>query len=152
MPEHIGVGGAWKAVTGQWVGVGGAWKLVTQKWIGVGGAWKLAYSALTATAINIYKFADGPTLNGTVTSDATPAVTVSGGSGSYTYSWAHVSTSQGNTPTILSGGTTDSPRFTVTAQNLVPSISVWTVTVTDSTYLNSTTASPTITLEWDDNR
>lgn len=149
MAEHVGVGGAWKAITGQWVGVGGAWKLVTQKWIGVGGVWKLAYSALTAVISDVTKNQIGSGASGNVTSDAASIVTPSGGSGSYTYSYTLNSVTSGPTPSISSGGTTGSPRFqALSVSDGTPSVSTWTGTITDSTYGNSVQDTFTVTLRW----
>lgn len=63
MTLSVGVGGAWKSVTGWAVGVSGVWKTVAQGWVGVGGAWKQFYAALSLPG----------TLNVTVVASPGPA-------------------------------------------------------------------------------
>jgi hypothetical protein len=149
MTEHIGVSGAWKPIVGQWIGVGGAWKSITAKWIGVGGAWKLCYSALTAVASNITKNSSGFATSGTVTSNGDAVSTVTGGSGSYTYSYSLLGTTSGPTATIISGSATNSPVFrAVAVEDGTSSITEWRQTVTDASFGNVTTDDFTVTLTW----
>ena len=150
MSNWIGVGGSWKAVTNQYVGVGGSWKQIEQKWIGVGGSWKLEFSALAETHdLNTYGVASGAASSGTVnTSPDIPNLVVTGGSGSYTYSWYHVTTLSGNTPTCLSP-TSANPYWTATVTDGTQSLSQWRCTITDSVYGNSITSDvATIGLTW----
>lgn len=146
MSQHIGVGGAWKPIVGDWIGVGGAWKRVSQEYIGVGGAWKLMYSALTVAAPDVSGSNSGFAASGSVTSSTCiPVVTY--GSGSYTYSWAHVSTASGNTPSI-SNASVANVSWSATVTDGTQSVSTWRLTVTDTTYGISETDDVTVTLAW----
>lgn len=62
---------------------------------------------------------------------ASPNTTVTNGSGTYTYSWAVVSTASGNTPSI-SSSTAQNPSWNTAVADGTPSDSTWRVTVTDS--------------------
>jgi len=151
MTDYIGVGGAWKTKAAEWIGVGGAWKAIAAEWIGVGGAWKLCYSALAVTASNVTGSSSGAAASGLVTSSTSPSTTPSGGSGNYTYLWAHVSTSSGNTPGV-SLSTLANPSWSATVADGTDSVSTWRVTVTDTTYGVSATDDITVTLTWTDIR
>jgi hypothetical protein len=149
MSEHIGVSGAWKPIVGQWIGVSNAWKIITNKWIGVGGVWKMAYAALTADAVNVFKNTSGSGSSGTVTSTGSTVTTVTGGSGSYTYSYSLLTVTSGPTASVFSNSTTDHPSFRSTSvSDGTPSVTQWRVTVTDSSYGNSTTDDFQVTLSW----
>jgi len=102
-------------------------------------------TSLSVTVSNISKTAFGYGSSGTVTSNSA-STTVSGGTSPYTYSWSHISTTQGNTPTI-SNSTVDNPTFSATVIQDNQSISTWQLTVTDNV---SATASTyvTVTLTW----
>lgn len=104
-------------------------------------------NALSVSGSPVYGFNSGPSILGTVTS-ANASLTVSGGTSPYTYSWSHVSTSSGNTPSI-SSSTASNPTFTATVSDNVSSVSSWQVTVTDNA---SATASTyvSVTLTWFD--
>jgi hypothetical protein len=149
MAEYIGVGGDWKVKAAEWIGVGGEWKVVAVEWIGVGGEWKVMYSALSVGATDVTGYAEGLAASGTVLSDAT-STTASGGSGNYTYLWAHVSTASGNTPSPGGGTqlTSQNPRWTATVADATDSVSTWQVTVTDTTYGVTATDTITVTLDW----
>ena len=108
----------------------------------------VASTDLSVSANTVHGFGFGASASGSVTS-APAALTVSGGTSPYTYSWSHVSTSSGNTPTI-SSSTADNPTFTATVTSGTSSISTWEVTVTDNV---SATASTyvSVSLTWFDN-
>jgi hypothetical protein len=105
-------------------------------------------ATLSVSANNVNGFDSGPNFSGTVTS-GTASVTVSGGTSPYTYSWSHVSTSNGTTPSI-SSSTISNPYWSGTVSDGNSSVSTWQVTVTDNA---SATASAyvTVTLTWFDN-
>ena len=145
MTINVGVGGAHKNVIGMWVGVGGAWKYVTRVDAGVSGAWKLAFAPLELTCNDISGENLGTAFSGSVR--ATANATVQYGSGNYTYSWVHNSTSSGNTPSI-SSATALNPTFTAAVTAPTNSVSSWTLTVTDSTYGISDSVTVTVTLDW----
>ena len=88
-----------------------------------------ASTGLSVSANAVYGFNSGPSISGSVTSSAA-VVTASGGTTPYTYSWSHISTTSGNTPTISSSSISN-PTFTATVFDGVISISTWQVTVTD---------------------
>lgn len=100
---------------------------------------------LAVSANAVYGFNSGSSASGSVTSSAA-VLSVTGGTSPYSYSWSHVSTSSGNTPTI-SNSAISNPTFSATVSNNVASISTWEVTVTDNV---SATASTyvSVTLIW----
>ena len=100
---------------------------------------------LSVTANAVFGFNSGPSATGSVTSSAA-VVTASGGTTPYTYSWTHVSTTSGTTPTISSSSISN-PTFSVTASSGLPSTSTWQVTVTDDAS-NSASAYVSVTLSW----
>ncbi len=78
-------------------------------------------------------------------------VSVQGGTGGYTYSWALISNTQGPTQSVLSGGTTANPVLRALSVNDgLPSICTWRVTVTDSGG-RTKTKDLTSTLTWTNN-
>ena len=148
MPFSVGVGGTNRTVAAMWVGVSGAWRPIQLASVGVGGAWRVGHSALGVTVTDVDGGADGFAASGAVTGTGT-ATTPSGGSGSYTYLWEHVSTSSGNTPLIVGGDATQAnPTWGSTVADGTPSVSVWQVTVTDTTYGVTATDTATVTLTW----
>lgn len=150
MAEYIGSGGAWKGIQSQYIGASGAWKVIQNKWIGAGGVWKLIFSALTVTASDVTKSQTGLAQSATVTSNVQTVVTATGGSGTYSYSYA-LQSYTGAVPSLSSGGTTASPRFsaTITADTATQtgeSNSVWLATVTDTASGATATAQFNVTL------
>lgn len=138
MSKWVGVGGSWKPVTNMWVGVGGAWKQIEQKWIGVGGAWKLAYSALSASvSATVSGSAVGVTPTGYVSTTGDSAdLSVTGGSGNYTYQWYLRSIVAGVEAEITGSTTADPLWFYSGVADGVQSHTVWYCRVTDATYGN----------------
>lgn len=111
----------------------------------VGTVGSIPDTELSVSVVNISKVQLGSGASGSVTSD--PAnTTVSGGTSPYTYSWSHIATTQGNTPSI-SSSTVNNPTFNATVYDGYQSISTWQLTVTDNV---SDTASTyvTVTLTW----
>lgn len=145
MTIHVGVGGAHKNVIGMWVGVGGAWKYVTRVNVGASSAWKFAFAPLEVTCGNISGENGSTAFSGSVTGTAN--ATVQYGSGNYTYSWVHNSTSSGNTPTVSSASALN-PNFTAVVTAPTNSVSSWTLTVTDVTYGITDSVMVTVTLDW----
>lgn len=110
----------------------------------------MAGVTLKVTATNVSGAASGPAASGPVQSGNT-TTTVTGGSGTYTYSWAHVSTASGPTPNI-SSVTISNPSWGHPSVDDTPnSLSTWRVTVTDTFYNISSSATMTVTLNWTDN-
>ena len=90
---NIGVGGAWKQVT-PYIGVAGAWAQITGYWIGVGGAWKSM--AILPMVVSVSPTSASGSLSASalftrpnVTSSSV-TVSVTGGSGTFTYAWSVV--------------------------------------------------------------
>jgi len=87
----IGVGAAWKSIT-PYIGVGGAWKQITGYWIGVGGVWKsmavlpMSLSVSPTSASGAGSFFP-PTSRHSVTTNSV-TLSVSGGSGAFSYTWS----------------------------------------------------------------
>lgn len=104
----------------------------------------------TVTVAAITGTASGAAFSGDVTS-AAASVTLTNGTASYTYSWEHVGTILGETPTC-SSTTAASPTFSRTAvDSNEPSTSIWRVTVTDSKG-NVANAQAYVRLIWIDTR
>lgn len=145
MTLQVGVGGSWKTPTTIKVGIGGNWKTVQQVLVGVGGAWKTAYSALSATASNVSATRTG-SFGGSafVTSSASPSTTVTGGSGNYTYLWELVDDNGYDYAPTTATSTAQNPTWSQRVYDGDTATSTWKVTVTDTTY--NTTATATITL------
>ena len=96
----VGVGGAWKSVT-PYIGVGGVWKQVTGYWIGVGGAWKsMAILPMTVSASPTSASGSGsytaPLAQPNVTTGSV-TISITGGSGTFTYAWTVVFNPTGST-------------------------------------------------------
>lgn len=89
--------------------------------------------ALSVTSGDAQGEDQGFSASGTVTyHDAVPpTLAVAGGVTPYTYSWAWVNTVSGNTPSIT-GATTGNPTWSATVNEVTPSVSNWTLTVTDA--------------------
>jgi hypothetical protein len=104
---------------------------------------------LSVTANAVFGFNSGAQTSGTVTSSAA-VVNASGGTTPYTYSWTHISTASGSTPTI-SDSAISNPTFTATVTSNQIAISTWQVTVTDDDS-NSASAYVSVSLTWFDTR
>jgi hypothetical protein len=115
------------------------------------GALAQGFPPLVVVCSNASGNSGGLSGSGNVASDTGGHVTVSGGSGSYSYSFTRLSTSQGPSPTILSGDGTADPVFrALSVSDGTPSISTWRVTVTDEAG-NTQTDDFTVTLTWTNN-
>jgi len=104
---------------------------------------------LSITANAVYGFGSGAASSGSVTSNAA-VVTPSGGTSPYSYSWTHVSTTSGTTPTISSSSISN-PTFSATVTSGQIALSTWQVTVTDNAS-NTATAYVSVSLTWFDTR
>ena len=103
---------------------------------------------LSVSANAVHGFNSGASSSGTVTSSAA-VVTASGGTTPYTaYSWSHISTSSGVTPTI-SNSAISNPTFSATVINFQTAVSTWEVTVTDSAS-NTASTYVSVSLTWFD--
>lgn len=103
-------------------------------------------SAMSVTASNVSGSAGGFANSGDVYGSGTKT-TVTGGTAPFTYSWAHISTSSGDTPAI-SGPTTANPSWSANVDDIPASVSTWRVTVTSSGGVSSAQATITVTLNW----
>lgn len=89
----------------------------------------------------------GPSATGSVASSAGPTVTPLNGSGNYSYSWVHISTSSGDTPSC-NDEADQNPTWVATVADGTNSVSVWEVTVHDLDTGQDETAQTTVTLIW----
>ena len=82
----VGSGGANKTVTKMTVGVSGVHKNVTNGWVGVSGVWKkfFVWFTVSVAPTSLTKLTAG---TGVIFTDDPAVVTVTGGSGSFTYAW-----------------------------------------------------------------
>lgn len=107
-------------------------------------------SAMSVTASNVFNSSGGFASSGSVNSSgAPPSPVVTGGTSPYTYSWAHVSTSSGNTPGI-NNASTENPVWSATVQAGIDSVSTWRLTVTSSGGGSSAQVTITVNLTWND--
>lgn len=102
-------------------------------------------TSLSVSANTVHGFDSGNAFSGTVTSDPA-SVTASGGSTPYSYSWSHISTSSGLTPTI-SNSAISNPTFTSTVFSSESAVSTWEVTVTDNAS-NTASTYVSVSLTW----
>lgn len=101
---------------------------------------------LSVTADNVSGIDFGASFSGTVYTETSPDTTPANGAAPYTYAWTHISTSSGNTPTVVSA-TNQNPSWYADVADGTPSESVWRVTVTDSVAATAQT-DITVTLTW----
>ena len=128
MTDHIGIGGAWRTKAGEWIGVGGAWRPIS--------------SALAASATDATGGGSGYAGEGDVTSSPT-SLTVTGGSGNYTYAWSKVS---GEDFTISSATTRNPYWYAYLADGFHSA--TWKVVVTDTSYGVTAEATISVVLHW----
>lgn len=89
-----------------------------------GGAASIEVSANDASG-----FGFGPSTSGSVSSTVGPNLTVSGGSGSYTYSWALSGPSSGFS---IDNAASQNPSWSDTVSDGIDESELWAVTVTDT--------------------
>ena len=145
MSVSVGVGGAWKGLTGQWVGVSGAWRFILNEWVGVGGAWKLVHTTTLLIAVS-------PSLavgtRGRTVTPATFVAVASGGSGSYTYAWTRLANS-GPSQSALSPTSATTDIDATVSSGSPNSSGSWKCTVTDTaTGLTADSATVTADIEY----
>lgn len=100
-----------------------------------------------AVATSVSGYDEGASSSGSVTSSNT-STTPYNGTSTYTYSWSHLSTLSGNTPTI-SSSTISNPYWFATVADGTDSISFWRVVVTDSSSPQQVTAADiAVQLTW----
>ena len=149
MSEWIGINGEWRSKIGEWIGISGEWRRVIREWIGINGEWKLMYAALSVsvTPSSVSGNRNGFAPSGSVTSGVATA-TPSYGSGNYSYAWTHVSTSSGNTPYPVAPTSAATAFRADVVEDSTPSTSVWRVTVTDTSYGLTETATVNVNIVW----
>jgi hypothetical protein len=108
----------------------------------------MAKAPLSVTASDVTGDGAGFSASGFIISNTSPVTTPSGGTAPYTYAWAHVTTSSGSTPSILSS-TDQDPTWNATVFAGTPSASTWRVTATDADGRTGNTTI-TVTLTWTD--
>lgn len=113
------------------------------------GANRLVFSAFSVSLPSVNGHGEGFSTGGFVISDPMPSgyPAITGGSGSYTYQWTHVSTSSGATP-ACSAPTANRPQWSATVTDAVPSVSTWKLTVTDTGNGAKAEDTCTVTLTW----
>jgi hypothetical protein len=92
-------GGTWRTMSGVYYNDSGTWRTIAEAWYNDSGTWRKVWPNVTHHTSTISpNFVSGtgvdtiaPPSNVTATTNTTTVSIVSGGSGSYTYSWAHVS-------------------------------------------------------------
>lgn len=123
---------------------GGAWVNVSNIYKRSGGAWvkvwpTIAPIVISASPSGIYYSTSGSIGSKIVSSGFSPAITVSGGTGTYTYAWTKLSdydSSAGGSsgPTSINNASILNPSFTSTLSspsgNVGARTSVWRLTVT----------------------
>lgn len=137
---------SWLPVRQVWANNNGTWTRVRAVWENNNGTWRVIQASFQVDASNGSGSASGFSNSGLVVGSTNP-VTVTGNIGSVSYSWSHLSTAQGPTPSIV-GPTTSAPSFEATVTDGTQSISSWRVTVTDATTGSTATDDMTVTLTW----
>lgn len=106
---------------------------------------------IAVSATNVSKSKSGFAACGSITGAGSPNVTVTGGSGSYTYAWTQVGTPATSGPYVVSSATAQNPTWsdTVCAAD-ANKAETWKVTVTDTVSGATAEASISVTLNWID--
>lgn len=146
MTVHVFHLGANRQMKAGGVFASGANRPIQRVYVFKDGSNRLVFSALSVAVANVSGHAEGFASSGFVISEAANPV-ITGGSGSYTYQWTHVSTSQGPTPSC-SVPTGLKPQWSATVSGLTPSVSTWKLTVTDTVYGVTAEDTCTVTLTW----
>ena len=146
MPYFVGAGGVWKQVGASSVGAGSAWKSVLGKWVGAGGAWKSFFTALSVTANNVTRATSSLSPCSAIGTSGTPGAIVTGGSGSFTYSWARSGGCHADGCLVCNAPTSLNPTWNGKAcdDGVLPKSETWVLTVTDT--VTGLTATATITV------
>lgn len=146
--------GAWKPATVFSTYQSGAWKAVQNGYVYEAGAWKLFYSALSVTANDVSGLETLDVGACAQPESGVPATTVTGGSGSYSYSWAYVSGDLGIS--LDPSAAVQNPKFFPTAPGICTSSgtngqlnAVYKVTVTDTVTSATANTSINVHLEYD---
>lgn len=145
---------------GMWVGAGGVWKKFTantsvgvssvhKKWmnayVGAGGVWKQCFSSLSVTANSVTRQTSGVPFCGAYLSTGGPNTTVTGGSGSYTYSWSRIGACHASGCLVISSAGAQNPTWSGSAcDGDTPDFETWQVIVTDTVF--GTTAATSISV------
>lgn len=103
-------------------------------------------SAMSVSANNVNEANSGFAPSGNVSGSGTNT-TVTGGTAPYTYSWTHLGTSSGNTPSI-SNAAAANPNWSASVTDVESSVSTWRVTATSSGGGSSASKQITVTLTW----
>jgi hypothetical protein len=106
------------------------------------------FSPLIVSGINVTGTATGPSGSGTVVSENGPDTVVSDGSGSYSYTWEHLSTSSGGTPGISNANAANPVWSRIGVSDGTPSTSSWRLTVEDLATGETLQVTRTVTLTW----
>jgi hypothetical protein len=145
--------GAWKSVTIPETYQSGAWHAIQNGYVYEAGAWHLFFASLSVSAsdvsgitiINVGSCASPET--------GTPGTTVTGGSGSYSYSWSFVSGDAGMS--FDPNNTVQNPKWFPTAPGLCTGSggdaqlnAVYEVVVTDTVTSATTNTSINVHLEY----
>jgi hypothetical protein len=154
MPASVKSGGTWKTITNLHVNDNGTWKEALGAWRNQGGSWVKFHGGTGGSFVpfTVTGFTPSSPMGkvrvGPGTQTQTVTVLLSGGSGSFTYSWAITSNDAGGS--IIAGGS--SAAVTFQTSSISPNASrqtVLTVTVTDTGDSNrEQTGSATINWEW----
>lgn len=87
--------------------------------------------AFVVTASPTSGYNGGAGSAGNVTSSFGPSTSIEGGTAPFTYSWTHLNTLQGGTPTI-NNASVASPQWTALVSDNIESVSSWKLEVTDA--------------------
>lgn len=138
---------SWIATRFTWINDSGTWTKVRATWENNNGTWRAVQCALAVTSGSASGAASGAASFGLVSGSQNSPTTVTDSVGSISYSWVHVSTTSGPTPSIT-GATTAAPSWSATVSEGTPSSSSWRLTVTDATTGATATVLIAVTLTW----
>jgi hypothetical protein len=134
VPLWLNNAGAWKNVKTPYVNNAGTWKPVKTGWVNSAGVWKKFFSGSLIIAPAATTIAGGCAGHLSCTANTNTTFTVSGGSGVYTVSLAHLSgDTYGSASASMSGssGTVSFSNLGATSAGPATKSAVYRVTVSD---------------------
>ena len=149
MTLYVKDAGTWKTVTAAYVNDAGTWKTATL-YVKDAGTWKAANVSLVVSGTNpVNGSASGFAPSGNV-SVVAPARSVTGNTGTVSYSWARQGPAA-TPPISIANSTTNAPTFSA---NSVPDGTIdetWRCTATDAGSGSSAYQDVAVILRWTDN-
>lgn len=141
--------GAWKAIPTPYVGQSSAYHAWNNGWTYQSGAWHLFFTSLSVSASNVSALTNTNAGACTTPETGTPNTTVTGGSGSFSYSWTFVS----GDAISITGSTLQNPQWFATlcasSGDTAQANAVWNVLVTDTVTSSTVNTNINVHVEYD---